>query len=108
MWKRRRKNLVLRLAVVVSAAALAASWWLRATADARLWEPAIVAFEERDHVEPPASGAIVFTGSSSVRMRKTLAELFLSDGLHRNGVGYALWTSIMHPVLTRDWRQLAR
>jgi lysophospholipase L1-like esterase len=34
------------------------------------WEPAIKAFEEQDRKSPPASGANVFVGSSSIRMWK--------------------------------------
>ena len=32
------------------------------------WEPAIAAFEASDRVSPPASGEIVFVGSSSIRL----------------------------------------
>ncbi len=237
MLKRRWKSLLVGLVVVVSAAVLAGSWWLSGMAEAEFWAPAIAAFEERDRAEPPLPGTVVFTGSSSIRMWKMLAEdmhplpvlnrgfggshlahvnhyadrivlpyapravvlyagdndlagntgktpesvlddfrefvslvhakypkapvyflaikpslrrieqwpvmqraneliggfagrtprveyldiatpmldadekprgeLFLADGLHLNEVGYALWTSIVHPVLARDWPQLA-
>ena len=73
---------------------------------AEFWEPAIAAFEEQDAKHPPSPGAIVFTGSSSIRMWKSLGadgeprpELFIADGLHMSAEGYALWTTILKPVL---------
>jgi lysophospholipase L1-like esterase len=47
---------------------------LSAMGEAEFWESAIVAFEELDRASPPAPGAIVFTGSSSIRMWKSLKE----------------------------------
>ena len=38
------------------------------------WESAIADFEEQDRASPPEPGAILFTGSSSIRMWSTLAE----------------------------------
>jgi hypothetical protein len=40
------------------------------------WEKEIAAFEEQDRKNPPRKGDIVFIGSSSIRMWKTLAEDF--------------------------------
>jgi lysophospholipase L1-like esterase len=39
---------------------------------ADFWESQIRAFEEADRLRPPASGAVVFTGSSSIRLWRTL------------------------------------
>jgi lysophospholipase L1-like esterase len=38
------------------------------------WEPDIQAFERMDRTNPPPQGAVLFLGSSSIRMWKTLAE----------------------------------
>jgi lysophospholipase L1-like esterase len=38
------------------------------------WEPSIRAFEEQDKVNPPTSGGIVFTGSSSIARWETLVN----------------------------------
>ena len=40
------------------------------------WDAAIAAFQVQDHVHPPASGAVLFIGSSSIRFWKTLASDF--------------------------------
>ncbi len=41
---------------------------------ADFWESAIRTFEESDRRDPPAPGGIVFTGSSSIRLWKSLEE----------------------------------
>lgn len=38
------------------------------------WEKDIVAFEQSDRTTPPPQNALVFTGSSTIRLWKTLAE----------------------------------
>jgi lysophospholipase L1-like esterase len=43
-------------------------------AQAQDWEPSIRKFEEQDKLNPPKSGSIVFTGSSSIARWETLAE----------------------------------
>src|SRR5947208_1728439 len=40
------------------------------------WEKEIAAYEQADRISPPASGAIVFTGSSTILRWKTLATDF--------------------------------
>jgi lysophospholipase L1-like esterase len=45
-----------------------------ALAQAQDWEPSIQKFEEQDKVNPPKSGGIVFTGSSSIARWGTLAN----------------------------------
>jgi lysophospholipase L1-like esterase len=42
--------------------------------NSRFWEPSIRAFESQDRLAPPRSGAIVFTGSSSIARWRTLAN----------------------------------
>lgn len=61
-------------AVVALAVTLAVRAFFDGAQHAEYWKDAIVAFEEADRAAPPESGAIVFTGSSSIRMWKTLAR----------------------------------
>jgi hypothetical protein len=32
-------------------------------------------------------------------------DVFLLDGLHLNATGYAAWTSVLRPILERDFAQ---
>jgi len=40
----------------------------------RVWEPQIASYERADRKHPPPRGAIVFTGSSTIRLWRTLAR----------------------------------
>src|SRR4051812_33442869 len=51
------------------------------------WEKEIAAFEARDREQPPEKGGIVFGGSSSIRMWKTLAEDFPKHRVLNRGFG---------------------
>lgn len=51
------------------------------------WEPTIRAFEERDREAPPAPGAMLFTGSSSIVRWETLAEDFAFAPVINRGFG---------------------
>jgi lysophospholipase L1-like esterase len=51
------------------------------------WEPEIQAFERMDKTNPPPQGAVLFLGSSSIRMWKTLAEDMNGIQTVRRGVG---------------------
>ena len=51
------------------------------------WEKAIRAFEQRDAKHPPAPGAIVFTGSSTIARWKTLARDFPDLPVLNRGFG---------------------
>ena len=51
------------------------------------WEDAIEAFEAADRLQPPPAGAIVFVGSSSIRLWKTLAEDFAEFPVVNRGFG---------------------
>lgn len=71
--KRLRRALVV-MALLAFAGVAGGAWVLQAMQGADFWESAIVAFEESDRTAPPPPGAIVFTGSSSIRMWSSLAE----------------------------------
>jgi lysophospholipase L1-like esterase len=51
------------------------------------WEKDIAAFEQADREHPPEKGAILFIGSSSVRLWKTLAEDFPQHRVLNRGFG---------------------
>ncbi len=51
------------------------------------WEEAIAAFEASDRARPPQKGGVVFVGSSSIRMWKTLAEDFPDENVINRGFG---------------------
>ena len=51
------------------------------------WENEIAAFEKADAQTPPAKGGIVFVGSSSIRMWKTLAQDFPQHRVLNRGFG---------------------
>src|SRR5918993_184530 len=69
-----------RQVVLALVCALAASGQIAAPASPALdllqWEPEIRAFEQTDRQSPPPTGGIVFAGSSSIRLWKTLAGDF--------------------------------
>src|SRR5688500_12132631 len=69
-----------REVVLALLCALAASGQIAAPAppalDLSQWEPEIRAFEETDRQSRPPTGGIVFAGSSSIRLWKTLAGDF--------------------------------
>ena len=51
------------------------------------WEPEIKAFEAADKTNPPPEGAILFIGSSSIRLWKTLAQDFPEHKIVNRGFG---------------------
>lgn len=51
------------------------------------WEKEISAYEKSDQTNPPPKGAVVFIGSSTVRMWKTLAQDFPDQKVINRGFG---------------------
>lgn len=49
-------------------------YYLLAMGKPGFWEPSIRRFEEADRVNPPNQGCIVFTGSSSIALWKTVSD----------------------------------
>lgn len=73
---------------VALAALLSASAHAQATAPAKVpFEPEILAFESADRATPPPLGGVVFVGSSSIRMWKSVAEDFPGVPLLNRGFG---------------------
>ena len=58
-----------------------------ANADPAKFEKEIAAFEQADREHPPEKGGIVFTGSSTIRKWKTLAEAFAGFRVVNRGFG---------------------
>jgi lysophospholipase L1-like esterase len=63
--------------------------FLKAAEESRLarWEPEIAAFEAADLKQAPPQGAILFVGSSSIRLWKTLAADFPDRTVINRGFG---------------------
>src|SRR5215213_861478 len=55
--------------------------------DLSQWEPEIRAFEDADRQSPPPTGGIVFAGSSSIRLWKTVARDFAGLPVLNRGFG---------------------
>lgn len=51
------------------------------------WEKEISAYEEKDKTAPPAKGGLVFTGSSTIRGWKTLAQDYPEHNVINRGFG---------------------
>lgn len=60
------------------------------------WEEEIRAFEAEDQSAPPAAGAIVFTGSSSIRMWTTLAQDMAPRPVLNRGFGGSQAHQVLH------------
>jgi lysophospholipase L1-like esterase len=75
------------IAALVGAVAIRA--FFDGSEHAAYWKDAIVAFEEADRAAPPDAGAVVFTGSSSIRMWKTLERDMAPRRVLNRGFGGA-------------------
>src|SRR5262245_15054396 len=51
------------------------------------WENEIAAYEQMDRTNPPPNGALLFIGSSTIRLWKTLAEDFPEQRVINRGFG---------------------
>src|SRR3546814_18702372 len=58
------------------------------------WQADIAAFEAADRTAPPSRGAVLFIGSSSIRLWKTLAADFPGVNTLNRGFGGA-WKSVV-------------
>lgn len=89
-WRRSPWLLALLLAVLPLAPhAMVAAEAVRAaaTTNALPFEKEILAFEASDRTNPPPHGAVLFLGSSSIRLWKTLAEDFPRHRVINRGFG---------------------
>lgn len=65
-------------------------------ADPKRFEEAIKAYEAADKTNPPPEGAILFTGASSIRLWKTLAEDFPEHKVINRGFGGSQMSDNVH------------
>jgi hypothetical protein len=68
------RGLLAELFVVVLVSFAISSWMIWAMGKAWFWKRAIRRFQESDLAQPPKPGVIVFTGSSSIKLWKDLAQ----------------------------------
>lgn len=74
-------------AVLLNAAAASASSLQASPHSSTQWEREISAFEKHDQASPPPKGAVVFVGSSSIRLWKDLGTTFLPKLVLNRGFG---------------------
>lgn len=74
LLKCRWKGIVLVVLALLAAGVGLGSAYLAGMRSAEFWESAIIEFEEADRERPPRPGAIVFTGSSSIRAWSSLEK----------------------------------
>jgi len=60
------------------------------------WENEIAAFEQMDRTHPPPQGALLFTGSSTIRLWKSLAQDFPQQAVINRGFGGCEITDCAH------------
>jgi lysophospholipase L1-like esterase len=67
-------------------------------AEALKWEKAVAAFEQRDKESPPPSNPVVFVGSSSIRLWKSLEQDFPGLPVINRGFGGSQLSDAAHFV----------
>jgi lysophospholipase L1-like esterase len=70
-----------------NAVAQAPSNFQKPSHDFARWEPEIAAYEAADKANPPQKGRILFIGSSTIRMWKTLEQYFPNHKVLNRGFG---------------------
>ncbi len=60
------------------------------------FEKEILQFEKKDKEHPPEPGGVLFTGSSSIRIWKTLAEDFVGKKVINRGFGGSQFSDLIH------------
>ena len=81
------KTLTFLKVLTIIAASAAWAYAQHPAAPAGKWEAEIKKFEEADRQHPPARGAVLFIGSSSIALWKDLAEDFPSTRVLNRGFG---------------------
>lgn len=94
-----RRLLLAALALVALAAAAGYAglrWYAWRSQDLAFFEDSIAAFEARDREAPPASGAVVFVGSSSIRLWSTLERDMAPLAVLNRGFGGSHMSHVAH------------
>ena len=71
-------------------------WFVSSSLDPAYFEEAILAFEQADREAPPAPGAVVFVGSSSIRAWSSLAEDMAGIPVLNRGFGGSQLVHVVH------------
>lgn len=95
----RETTRILRLVTLLTVCVLLGRATLRSQNPER-WESAIEAFEAEDRSSPPRSGAIIFTGSSSVRLWDTLEKDLAPLSVIQRGFGGSTMPDALHWIDT--------
>jgi len=73
-----------------------APWRVARAADFERWEKEIAAYEQADRTSPPPKGGLLFIGSSTIRLWKTLANDFPQHQVINRGFGGSQITDSTH------------
>ena len=73
--------------ILLALIALNRGWCAETNHNFAKWEKEIAAFESRDRTNPPPKGAVLFIGSSTIRLWKTLQQDFPSVKTINRGFG---------------------
>ena len=84
------------LYLILLAGSLAFSAALQPALAQEQWKEAIQAFEQMDETNPPPEGAILFAGSSSIRLWTTLTEDFPDARVINRGFGGSQMSDLIH------------
>lgn len=76
-----------RIAIILTLIALHAGWCAETNHNFAKWEKEISAFEASDKTNPPPKGAVLFIGSSTIRLWKTLQQDYPSVKVINRGFG---------------------
>lgn len=90
------KHIKALLYLILLAGGLAFSAALQPALAQEQWEEAIQAFEQMDETDPPPEGAILFAGSSSIRLWTTLTEDFPDARIINRGFGGSQMSDLIH------------
>lgn len=61
-----------------------------------IWQAQIAAFQEEDRKRPPKIGSVLFVGSSSIRLWRTIAEDFVPLSVIKRGFGGATLNDVIY------------
>lgn len=84
-----------RLCAIIFFSFLAVPLWAQKEGPQR-WEKTIRGFEKADRENPPAPGAVLFTGSSSIALWKDLASYFPDHRVLNRGFGGSNFTDLLY------------
>src|SRR3989442_5624631 len=82
-----KRNLWLSLVALLIVAPWRVALCAETNHDFGKWEKEIAAYEQMDRTNPPPKGALLFIGSSTVRLWKTLAQDFPKHQVINRGFG---------------------